>query len=209
MIWFVTGPHRPGGIALSTAPDWPVQVIIMTAISIGVGTLMGLAAWLVAAAMGRSVAPPTGLPQAARIRLHPFEHIGLGDGPLLRGVHKMRCRGRYSRRQSSRYGRNPVAWRFGRVLSAGWCQRDDSRNVPGRTDRRARSPACRRMSSIMLIRAAGSRPARRRVRRGIGSPMGTRPTLPGTLARAVHSHTNRCPARQACPAGRHQLGTAR
>ena len=35
----------------------PVQVIIMTAICLTFGTLMGVAAWLAAAGMGRSVAP--------------------------------------------------------------------------------------------------------------------------------------------------------
>ena len=55
LIWLATGPHRPGGAALSTMADWPVQVVIMTSISLAVGTFMGLAAWLAATVMGRSV----------------------------------------------------------------------------------------------------------------------------------------------------------
>jgi hypothetical protein len=54
LIWLVTGPHSPSGAALLRMADWPVQVVIMTAVSLAVGTLMGLAAWLAAAAMGRS-----------------------------------------------------------------------------------------------------------------------------------------------------------
>jgi hypothetical protein len=53
----VTGPHWPGGAGLSTVADWPVQVVIMTAAFLTFGTLTGVSAWLVAAMMGRSVAP--------------------------------------------------------------------------------------------------------------------------------------------------------
>jgi hypothetical protein len=58
LIWLVTGPHKPGGAAFSTMADWPLQVVIMTAVSLAVGTLMGLTAWLAATVMGRSVSPP-------------------------------------------------------------------------------------------------------------------------------------------------------
>jgi hypothetical protein len=57
LIMLVTGPHWPGGAGLSTVADWPVQVVIMTAAFLTFGTLTGVAAWLVAAMMGRSVAP--------------------------------------------------------------------------------------------------------------------------------------------------------
>jgi hypothetical protein len=57
LIMLVTGPHGRGWPGLSSIPDWPAQVAIMTVISLAVGTLMGVTAWLTAAAMGRSVAP--------------------------------------------------------------------------------------------------------------------------------------------------------
>jgi hypothetical protein len=56
VIMLVTGPHRPGGAGLSSMADWPLQLVIMTAICLTFGTLMGVAAWLVAAVMGRFVA---------------------------------------------------------------------------------------------------------------------------------------------------------
>jgi len=57
VIMLITGPHWPGGAALSSMADWPAQVVVMTAICITFGSLMGVAAWLAAAVMGRSVAP--------------------------------------------------------------------------------------------------------------------------------------------------------
>jgi hypothetical protein len=68
LIMLVTGPHRPGGAALSSMADWPVQVVIMTAICLTFGTLMGVAAWLAAAAMGRSVAPTLPSPNDRFVR---------------------------------------------------------------------------------------------------------------------------------------------
>ncbi len=43
--------------------DWPMQMVIMTAISLTFGTLMGVVAWLAAAVMGRSVAPQLAEPK--------------------------------------------------------------------------------------------------------------------------------------------------
>jgi len=62
LIMLATGPHWPGGAGLSTMAmaNWPVQVVIMTAICLTFGTLMGVAAWLAAAVMGRPVAPRIG-----------------------------------------------------------------------------------------------------------------------------------------------------
>jgi len=57
LIMLVTGPHWPGGAGLPTVVDLPVQVVIMTAAFLTFGTLTGVAAWLAAAMMGRSVAP--------------------------------------------------------------------------------------------------------------------------------------------------------
>jgi hypothetical protein len=57
LIMLVTGPHGPGWPGLSSIANWPVQVVIMTAAFLTFGTLMGVAAWLAAAMMGRSVAP--------------------------------------------------------------------------------------------------------------------------------------------------------
>jgi hypothetical protein len=49
-------------LARRDGPGWiakrPVEVAIMLTICLAVGTLMGLAAWLAAAIMGRSSAPP-------------------------------------------------------------------------------------------------------------------------------------------------------
>jgi len=68
VIMLVTGPHWPGGAGLSSMADWPVQVVIMTAICLTFGTLMGVAAWLVAAMMGRSVAPTLPSPNDRFVR---------------------------------------------------------------------------------------------------------------------------------------------
>jgi hypothetical protein len=64
----VTGPHWPGGAGLATAADWPAQVVIMSAFFTTFGTLMGVAAWLVAAMMGRSVAPTLPTPNDRFVR---------------------------------------------------------------------------------------------------------------------------------------------
>ncbi len=57
LIWLSFGPHRPRGAGLSWILDWLLQMVVMTAISLTFGTLMGVLAWLAAAAMGRSAAP--------------------------------------------------------------------------------------------------------------------------------------------------------
>jgi hypothetical protein len=68
LIWTITGPHWPGGAGLSSMADWPVQMVIMTAICLTFGTLMGVVAWLVAAMMGRSVAPTLPSPNDRFVR---------------------------------------------------------------------------------------------------------------------------------------------
>jgi hypothetical protein len=59
LIMLVTGPHGPG---------WPVEVVIMTAAFLTFGTLTGVAAWLAAAMMGRSVAPTSPSPNDRFVR---------------------------------------------------------------------------------------------------------------------------------------------
>jgi hypothetical protein len=56
LIWLVAGPNGPGRLA------HPLEVVIMIAFCLIFGTLMGVAAWLVAAMMGRSVAPASPSP---------------------------------------------------------------------------------------------------------------------------------------------------
>jgi hypothetical protein len=68
LIMLVTGPHGRGMPGLSSIADWPVQVVIMTAAFLTFGTLMGVAAWLVAAMMGRSVAPTLPSPNNRFVR---------------------------------------------------------------------------------------------------------------------------------------------
>ena len=53
LIMLVAGAHWPREAGLATTPDWPVRVVITTAICLTFGTLMGVAAWLVAAVMER------------------------------------------------------------------------------------------------------------------------------------------------------------
>ena len=62
LIWVITGPHRPGQMGPSYLANYPGEVAFIIAGYLIFGTLMGVATWLVAAAMGRSVAPPCQAP---------------------------------------------------------------------------------------------------------------------------------------------------
>jgi hypothetical protein len=62
LIWVITGPHMPGQMGPSYLAKSPVAVAFIIAGFLTFGTLMGVATWLVAAAMGRSVAPPCRAP---------------------------------------------------------------------------------------------------------------------------------------------------
>jgi hypothetical protein len=57
LIWVATGPHRPGQMGPSSIANDPMVVVFTIAGFLTFGTLMGVAVWLVAAMMGRSVAP--------------------------------------------------------------------------------------------------------------------------------------------------------
>lgn len=56
LIWVITGPHRPGQMGPSYLANSPIVVVFMIAGFLTVGTLMGVATWLVAAAMGQPLA---------------------------------------------------------------------------------------------------------------------------------------------------------
>jgi hypothetical protein len=62
LIWLVTGPHGPGQRGPSFLINDPAQVVFGFAGCGAFGALMGVAAWLVAAMMGRSVAPASPSP---------------------------------------------------------------------------------------------------------------------------------------------------
>jgi hypothetical protein len=62
LVWVITGPHRPGQMGPSHLANYPGEVALIIAVYLIFGTLMGVATWLVAAAMGRSVAPPCRAP---------------------------------------------------------------------------------------------------------------------------------------------------
>jgi hypothetical protein len=68
LIMLDTGRRGPGGAGLSSIADWSAWVVIMRAICLTVGTLMGVATWLAAAAMGRSVAPTSPSPNDRFVR---------------------------------------------------------------------------------------------------------------------------------------------
>jgi hypothetical protein len=77
LIWVITGPHRPGQMGPSYLANNPILVVFIIALYLAFGALMGVAAWLVAAMMGRSVAPtlttavsPCGSIQQKRPRCH-------------------------------------------------------------------------------------------------------------------------------------------
>ena len=57
LVWVVTGPHRPGQMGPSYIRNYPIVAVFLIAIPLTFGTLMGVAVWLVAAMMGRPVAP--------------------------------------------------------------------------------------------------------------------------------------------------------
>jgi hypothetical protein len=56
LIWVITGPHRPGQMGPSYLANDPLLAVLMIAGHLTFGTSMGVATWLVAAAMGQSVA---------------------------------------------------------------------------------------------------------------------------------------------------------
>jgi hypothetical protein len=56
LIWTITGPHRPGQMGPPYLATHPIAVVFVIAGPLIFGTSMGVAAWLVAAAMGQSVA---------------------------------------------------------------------------------------------------------------------------------------------------------
>jgi len=62
LIWVLTGPHRPGQMGPNSIANDPIGVVLMIAGFLTFGTVTGVATWLVAAAMGRSVAPPCRAP---------------------------------------------------------------------------------------------------------------------------------------------------
>ena len=62
LMWVITGPHMPGQMGPSYIANNPFLVVFWIAGFLTFGTLMGAATWLVAAAMGRSVAPPCRAP---------------------------------------------------------------------------------------------------------------------------------------------------
>jgi hypothetical protein len=53
LIWVITGPHRPGQMGPSYLANNPIVVVFVIAGYLTFGTMMGVATWLVAAAMGR------------------------------------------------------------------------------------------------------------------------------------------------------------
>src|SRR5262249_54005271 len=57
LIWVITRPHRPGQMGPSSLVDHPILVGFEIAGPLTFSTLMGVATWLVASMMGRSVAP--------------------------------------------------------------------------------------------------------------------------------------------------------
>jgi hypothetical protein len=57
LIFFVTGPHGTGSASMATMANWPVQVVIMTAVCLVFGTVSGIVAWLAATLM-RSLGTP-------------------------------------------------------------------------------------------------------------------------------------------------------
>jgi hypothetical protein len=68
LIWVITGPHMPGQMGPSYIANDPYLVVFWIAGFLTFGTLMGVAAWLVAAMMGRSVAPTLPSPNDTFVR---------------------------------------------------------------------------------------------------------------------------------------------
>jgi hypothetical protein len=56
LILVITGPHGPGEMGASHLANNPILVVLFIAGFLTFGTSMGVAAWLVAAAMGHTVA---------------------------------------------------------------------------------------------------------------------------------------------------------
>ena len=68
LIWVITGPHMPGQMGPSHIANNPSLVLFSIAGFLTFGTLMGVAAWLLAAMMGRSVAPTLPSPNDTFVR---------------------------------------------------------------------------------------------------------------------------------------------
>jgi hypothetical protein len=68
LIWLVTGPHGPGQRGPSSIINDPVEVVFGFAVCGTFGALMGVAAWLMAAMMGRSIAPTLPSPNDRFVR---------------------------------------------------------------------------------------------------------------------------------------------
>jgi len=72
LIWMVAGPHAPGLPQFPIGPYSIANRLIFVVLGFGIGlifgTLMGVAAWLVAAMMGRSVAPTLPSPNDRFVR---------------------------------------------------------------------------------------------------------------------------------------------
>jgi hypothetical protein len=72
LIWMVAGPHGPGlpqfPIVSYSIANRLIHVVSLFGIGLIFGTLMGVGAWLIAAMMGRSVAPPLPSPSDRFVR---------------------------------------------------------------------------------------------------------------------------------------------
>lgn len=68
LLWVATGPHRPGQMGPSHLVNDPIGAVSMIAGFLIFGTLMGVVVWLVAAMMGRSVAPALPSPDDRFVR---------------------------------------------------------------------------------------------------------------------------------------------
>ena len=72
LIWMIAGPHGPGLPQFPIVPysiaNRLIHVVSLIGSGLIFGTLMGVAAWLVAAMMGRSVAPTLPSPNDTFVR---------------------------------------------------------------------------------------------------------------------------------------------
>jgi hypothetical protein len=68
LIWVITGPHKPGGMGPSYLANNPIVVVFVIAGYLTFGTSMGGVTWLVAAAMGQSVASKVPSPNDPFVR---------------------------------------------------------------------------------------------------------------------------------------------
>jgi hypothetical protein len=68
LIWVITGPHMPGQMGPSYLAKYPIAVAFIIAGFLTFGTLMGVATWLVAAAMGTVRSPTVPSPNDRFVR---------------------------------------------------------------------------------------------------------------------------------------------